>query len=136
MSFISFIDIIMEGIFKWKSESLISSLDFNSNSTNNGFIWSPWVWNKSSSVEKSWSNNVSFEILFNSTLFHVPSNNFDWWLWIISDLNLMKSIIGPVVTLFNISWIKVIMGIVVISKVICWVNIWWSHKLINYFYIF
>ncbi len=136
MSFISFIDIIMEWIFKWKSESLISSLDFNGNSTNNGFIWSPWVWNKSSSVEKSWSNNVSFEILFNSTLFHVPSNNFDWWLWIVSDLNLMKSIISPVVTLFNISWIKVIMGIVVISKVICWVNIWWSHKLINYFYIF
>lgn len=89
MSFITFVYVIMEWIFKWKGIGLIGSLDSNSYSTNNSFIWSPRVRNKSSSIEQSWSNDVGFEILLNSTLFHVPSDNFDWCIRLVSYLNLM-----------------------------------------------
>ncbi len=127
MSFISFVNIIMEWIFKRESESLISSLDSECDGSDNGFVWSPWVGNKSSSVEKSWSDDVTLEILFDSSFFHVPSNNFDWSLGLVFKLNLMESVIGPVITLINISWIEVIVNVVVVSKVVCWINISGSH---------
>ena len=127
MSFISFVDIIMKWIFEGKSECFISSLDFECDSSNDGFVWSPWVGNKSSSIEKSWSNDIGFEILLNSSFFHMPTNNFDWRLGFVFKLNLMKSIISPVITLINISWVEVIMNIMLISKVVCWINISGSH---------
>ena len=127
MSFITFINIIMEWIFERKSVEIIGALYFNGYSSNNSFIWSPWVRNKSSSIEESRSNDVGFKIFLYSTLFHMPSDNFDWWLGIISDLNLMKSEICPIVTLLNISWIEVIMDVMMMSEIIGWIDVWWSH---------
>ena len=37
-------------------------------------------------VEKSWSDDVGFEIFLNSSLFHMPSDNFDRRIRIVSDL--------------------------------------------------
>lgn len=89
MSFITFIYVVMEWILEWKGVSIISSLNFNCYSTNNSFIWSPWVGNESGGIEQSWSNDVGFKIFLYSAFFHVPSDNFDWCIGIISDLDLM-----------------------------------------------
>lgn len=123
MTFVSLVNVIVEWILEWHSVCFVSSLNFYRYSTNDGFVWSPWAWDKSSSVEKSWSDDVSFEVLLNSSLFHVPSDNFDWCFGIISDLDLVKSVTTPVVTLLNISVVKVVVDVVMVTKVVCWIDI-------------
>jgi len=127
VTFVSLVDVIVEGIFEGQSKGLIGTLNSDGNSTNNGFVWSPWVRNKSGSVEKSRSDDVGFEIFFNSTLFHVPSNNFDWGIRFVSDLDLVETKVSPVVALFDVSWIEVVVSVVVFTKIVGWVNVCRSH---------
>ncbi len=122
VSFVAFIDVIMERIFKSNSVVLLSTLDSNCESSNDRFIWSPRIRNETSSVEQSGPNDISFEVLFNSALFEMPSNNFDVRVSIISDLEEVKAIIVPVVALGNKAIIEVVVYIVVMTKVIGWIN--------------
>lgn len=46
----------------------------------------------------------------------------------------MESIAAPVVTLFNISAVKVVVDVVMMTEVVCWIDIR-SHFKINKFYI-
>ena len=127
VTFISLVDVIVERIFERQSKGLVSTLNSDGNSTNNGFVWSPGVGDKSGSVEESWSDDVGFEIFLDSALFHVPSNNFDGGIRIVSDLDLVETKVSPVVALFDVSWIEVIVGVVVFTKIVGWVNVSRSH---------
>jgi hypothetical protein len=118
VALVAFVHIIVERIFESDSIVLLSSLDSNSESSNNRFVCSPRVRNKASSVKEAWSNNIVFEVFLNSALFEMPPNDFNVRVSIISDLEKVKSIIVPVVTLSNIAIVEVIVDIVVIPKII------------------
>lgn len=118
MSLVSVVHVVMERIFKSKGKELVSSLEFKCDSSNDGSISSPTHWNASSSVKESWSNFSSLEIFLKAALLHVPSNNFNNIIGLISDFNLMKSITIPVVALIDIATIEIVLCIVVVTKVI------------------
>jgi len=118
VSFVAFVHVIMEGIFESDSVVFLSSLDFNSESSNNRFVCSPRVGNKTSSVKQAWPHNIGFEVFLNSALFEMPSNDFNVGVSIISDLEKVKSIIVPVVPLGNKPIIEVIVDIVVMAEVV------------------
>lgn len=129
MSFVSLMYIIMERIFKSQSEKLISSLKLKSDSSNDSFISAPTHGNTSSSIEKSRSNLMSFEVLLKSSFFHVPSNNFNNIIGFVPNLDLMQTISIPVISLVDVSAVEVILDIVVMSKVVSWVYESVSHML-------
>ena len=117
-SFVAFVDVVVEWVFECDGVGLLCSLDSNNKCSDDGFIVSPGVGNQSSSIEESWSDNISFKVFLNSSLFHVPTNNFEIAVSIISDLDLMESVVVPVVTLIDISVIEVVVDVVVMSEVV------------------
>lgn len=127
MSLISLVNVIMERIFESKGEKLVSSFKFKSYSTNNSFIGSPAAWYATSGVEESWANLFDFKIFFESSLFHVPSNNFNNIIRLVSNLNLVETISIPVVTLSDIAAIEIVLCIVVVTKIICRIDERISH---------
>lgn len=132
MSLKSFVNVIMEWIFKSECVFLSGSLDSDSQSTDDGSVASPWIRNKSGSIEKSRSNNISFKILFYSTLLDGPIKNLDIRICVISDLNLMKSIAIPVVALSDVAVVEIEVSVVVISEVVRGIDIRSGHLEINY----
>lgn len=118
MSLVSVVHVVMERIFKSKGKELVSSLEFECDSSNDGSISSPAHWDASSSVEESWSNFISFEVFLKATLLHVPSDNFNNIIGFISDFNLMESITIPVVTLIDIAAVEIVLCVVVVTEVI------------------
>ena len=122
VALVAFVHVIMKRIFESDSIVLLSSLDSNCESSNDRFVISPRVRNKASSIEEAWSDNIGFEIFFNSALFEMPSNDFNVGVSIISDLEKVKPIIVPVVALSNITIIEVIVDIIVVTEVIGGVN--------------
>lgn len=127
VSFIALMNIIMERIFKSKSEKLVSSLEFKCYSTNNGFVGTPAAWDATSGVEEPWTNFFNFKIFLKSALFHMPSDNFNNIIRLISNLNLVETISIPVVSLSDIATIEIVLGIVVMTKVIGWIDKRTSH---------
>lgn len=127
VSFVSAMDIVMEWILESKSKELVSSLEFESDSSNNCSVCSPTHWDASSSIEESWTNLSSFEVFFKSSFFHVPSDNFNNIIRFISDFNLMETIAIPIVSLGNISAVEVVLCVVVMPKVVGWINEWASN---------
>lgn len=127
VSLIALMNIIMERIFKSKSEKLVSSFEFKCYGTNNSFVGTPWAGNTTSGVEEPWTNFFNFKIFFKSALFHVPSDNFNNIVRLISNLNLMETISIPVVSLSNISTIEIVLCVVVMTKVIGWIDERISH---------
>ena len=127
VSLISLVDIVVEWILEWESVSIIGSLDLNGNGTDDGLVWSPWTGNKSGGVEESWSDDVGLEVLLNSAFFHIPAYNLDGRVWFVSDLNLMESVVGPVVSLFDISGVEIVVNVVVITEVVGGVDMCGSH---------
>lgn len=118
MSLISLVNIIMERIFESKGKELVCSFKFKCYSTNNSFISSPAAWYTTGCVEESWSNLFNFKIFLKSSLFHVPSNNFNNIIRLVSNFNLVETITIPVVTLSYISTIEIVLCVVVVAKVI------------------
>lgn len=129
MSFESTVNIVMEWIFKCESEELVCSLEFEGDSTNDSFVGSPAQWYTSGSIEKSWSNFSGFEIFLKSSFFQMPSNNLNNIFRLIPNFNLMESITIPVVSLVNIAAVKIVLNIVVMTKVICRIDKSTSHSL-------
>ncbi len=127
MALISLIDVVMERILKGKGVGLVGALDFNGDGTDDCFVWTPWVGDQSGCVEKAGSNNVGLEILLNSAFFHGPSNNLNGGIRFVSDLDLMESVIGPVVSLLNVPRVKVVVDVIVMAEVVCWVEVCGSH---------
>lgn len=126
-SLISLMNVIMEWIFKSQGEELVSSFEFKSYSTNDGFVGTPTEWDTSSGIEESWTNFSGFEIFFKPSLFHGPSNNFYNIIRFVSNFNLVESISIPVVTLVNISAVVIVLHIVVMTEVIGGINECTSH---------
>eukprot|EP00178_Gracilaria_changii_P008443 TRINITY_DN2567_c0_g1_i1.p1 TRINITY_DN2567_c0_g1~~TRINITY_DN2567_c0_g1_i1.p1 ORF type:complete len:116 (-),score=11.96 TRINITY_DN2567_c0_g1_i1:2-349(-) len=112
----------MEGIFKSDGVALLTSFNTNNKCSDDRFVGSPSVRDESGGIEKSWSDDIGFEVFLNSSLFHVPSNDFEITVSIISDFDLMESIVVPVITLIDITIVEVIVNIVVVSEVIGWIN--------------
>jgi hypothetical protein len=86
VSLIAFVDVIVEWIFKRNSVVLLSTLYSDGECSNDGFVCSPGIGYKSSSIEESRSNNISFEVFLNSTFFEMPSYNLNIGVSIISNL--------------------------------------------------
>jgi len=127
MPFKSLIHIVMEGVFKSKRIFLTSSLYSDSQCSHNGSVVSPRVRYQSSSIEKSWSNNSGFEVLLNSAFLNSPVNDLDIRIWVVSNLNLMKSIAIPVVALSDVSVVEIEVCVVVVSEVIGGIDIRSEH---------
>lgn len=109
---------------------MTSSFELKSNSPNNSTIGTPTHRHTTSSIEQSRPNLISLEIFLNSTFLHMPSNNFNNIIRLILNLNLMKSISIPIVSLIHISAVEVVLNIVVISEIVCWVDESISHLLL------
>lgn len=77
MSFVTFVDIVVEWVFEGQGVSLVGALDSDGEGSDDGFVGSPGVGYESGGVEESGSDDVGFEVFFDSALFHVPSDNFD-----------------------------------------------------------
>ncbi len=60
---ITFVNIVVEWIFKGNCVGFIGALGLNSEGSDDGFVCSPRVRDQSCSVEKSRPDNVSLEIL-------------------------------------------------------------------------
>ena len=115
-SFVSSVDIVMERVFEGDSVEL--SLGFDNESTNNRLIGSPGVGDKPGSVEKSRSDNVGFEVFFDSAFLHFPADDLNVGVSIVFDLDLMETVAVPVVTLSDISVVEVVVNVVVMSEVV------------------
>ena len=122
MSLISAMYIVMERILKGKCEKLVSSFILECDSADYCFVSSPTAWHTSSSVEKSWSHLTDFEVFLKSSFFHMPTNNLYDLIRLISDFDLVKTITIPVVSLRHIPTIKVVLDIIMMSKVIGWID--------------
>jgi hypothetical protein len=109
---------------------LVSSLEFESNCSDDCSVCTPTHWNTPCSVEKSWAYLIGFEIFLDSSFFHVPADNFNDIISLVSDFNLMESISIPVVTLIDVPAVEVVLDIVVMTKVICGVYKAVSHACI------
>lgn len=57
----------------------------------------------------------------------MPPDNFDGIIRLVSDLNLMKSIPIPVVSLTHISAIEIVLGIVVMAEIVGGIDEGASH---------
>ena len=112
------VDVVMEGVFEGNGVVLLSSLDSHNEGTNNGLVGSPGVGDKPGSVEESWPDNVGLEVLLDSSFLHLPANNLNVAISIISDLKLVESVTVPVVALGNVPVVEVVVDIVVVTKVI------------------
>lgn len=122
VTLISAVDIVMERIFESKSKELISALELKSYSSNDGSVCSPAHWDTSGSVEESWANLSGLEIFLKPSFFHVPAYNLHNVIRLVSNFNLMETISIPVVSLCNVPAIEVVLCVVVVAKVIGWVN--------------
>ena len=60
----------------------------------------------------------------------MPPDNFDGIIRLVSDLNLMKSIPVPVVSLTHISAIEIVLGIVVMAEIVGGIDEGASHGFI------
>lgn len=127
VSLVALMNIIMERIFKSKSEKLVSSLEFKCYGTNYGFVGTPRAGDTTSGVEESWTNFFNFKIFLKSALFHVPSDDFNNIVRLISNLNLVESISIPVVSLSDIATIEIVLCVVVMTKVVGWIDERTSH---------
>lgn len=127
VALVPFVDVVVERILKRKSVEIVGAFDFNGNGTDDGFIWAPGVGDESGGVEESRSDDISFEILLDSALFHVPSNNFDIGVRFVSDLDLVETVVSPVVALLNVPGVEVVVDVVVVTKIVGWVEVCGSH---------
>lgn len=118
VSFIAAVNVIMEWVFKSKSKELVGAFEFKSDSSNDCSVCSPAHWDATGGVEKSWTNFSSFEIFLESSLFHVPSDDFNNVIRLVSDFDLMKTITIPVVSLSDVPAVEVVLGVVVVPKVV------------------
>lgn len=118
VSLVSLVDVVMEGVFKGDGEVLLSALDLDDECPNNGSEVAPGVWDGSGGVEESGSDDVGFEVLFDSAFFEFPPYDFKIGIGIISNLDLMESVVGPVVTLGDVSIVEVVMDVVVVTEVV------------------
>lgn len=57
----------------------------------------------------------------------MPPDNFDGIIRLVSDLNLMKSIPIPVVSLTHISAVEIVLGIVVMAEIVGGIDEGASH---------
>ena len=60
----------------------------------------------------------------------MPPHNFDGIIRLVSDLNLMKSIPIPVVSLTHISAVEIVLGIVVMAEIVGGIDEGASHACI------
>ena len=127
VALISLVDVVVEWVLEWEGVGFVGTLDLDGDGTDDGFVWAPWVGDESGGVEESGSDDVGLEIFLNSAFFHGPSNNFDGGFRFVSDLDLMESVVGPVVSLVNVPWVKVVVDVVVMTEVVCWVEVCGSH---------
>ena len=127
VSLVSLVDVVVEGIFEWEGVGFVGALDLDGDGSNDGFVWSPWVGDESGGVEESGSDDVGLEIFLNSAFFHGPSDNFNGSFRFVFDLDLVETVVGPVVALIDVSWVEVVVDVVVMTEVVGWVEVCGSH---------
>ena len=121
-SLIAFMDIVMEGVFEGSCVVLLRSLNLDGEGSNNRFVGTPGVRDKSGGVEKSGSDNVGLEVFLDSALLHLPADDLNVAISVVLELNLMETVAVPVVALSDKTVIEVVVDIVVVSKVVGGVN--------------
>ncbi len=127
VALISLVDVVVEWVLEGQGVGLVGALDPDGEGTDDGFVWAPWVGDESGGVEEAGADNVGLEIFLNSAFFHGPSNNLDGGIRFVLDLDLVESVVGPVISLFYVPWVKVVVDVVVMTEVVCWVKVCGSH---------
>ena len=118
MTFIAFVNIVMEGIFKSQIIELVGIFDSECHSSNYCFGGSPAHRNQSGCIEKSRPDRTFPKIFLNSALLHIPANNLDHLLSLISYLDLVEPVTAPITSLTNKPRIEIIEGVIVMAEVI------------------
>lgn len=126
----------MERIFECQSEEIISSLELEGNWTLDDVAGSIAGGDKTSSVEKSWSDFIDSKIFLDSALLEVPPDNFYNLIGFVFDFDLVESIAGPVVTLGDIPGVEIVLDIVLMPEIVGRIDIRSSsHAYLNKNYI-
>jgi hypothetical protein len=108
---------------------LVSSFESANNGTFNSSCGVVAVWNNSSSIEESWLNLTESEVFFESAISEVPSNNFDNLVGLVLKFDLVESKVRPVVTLAHVGSIEIVLDIVLMPKVVGWVDPGSDHRI-------
>lgn len=115
-------DLVIETVREGQCEVLVCAFESANNSTFDSPCCVVAVWNNSSSIEKSWFNLTDSKIFFESALGEVPSYNFYNLVSLVLQFNLVESKVSPVVTLTHICFIEVILDVMLMPKVVCWID--------------
>jgi hypothetical protein len=76
-TFVALTNVVMERILKGEREELVSTLDLEDNGTDDGLELGPARGYNTGGVEKAGSDDLLGEVLLETTLLHVPTNNFN-----------------------------------------------------------
>ena len=117
-SLVSPVDIVVEGVFEGDSVVLLGALDSNNKGSDDGFVGSPGVRDKSGGVEESGPDDVGLEVLLDSSLLHVPADDFEVAVSVVSDLDHVEAVAVPVVALVDVAVVEVVVDVVVVAKVV------------------
>lgn len=118
VALVALVDVVVERIFEGQCEELVGALDFEGDCSDDSFVGAPREWHTAGSVEESGSDDIGLEILLDSSFLHVPANDLNDGISVISDLNLVESVVAPVVALGDILAVEVVIGVVVVTKVV------------------
>jgi hypothetical protein len=76
-TFVALTDVVLERILKGKCEELVSALNLEDDSADDGFELTPALGYNTGGVEKAGSDDLLGEVLLETTLLHVPANNLN-----------------------------------------------------------